>query len=390
MFFVAHAVTGSKDEGVQFMTQPASCGNLCVTVTATGNLEPTNQVDVGSELSGTIKTVEVDYNHHVKKGQVLARLDTSKLQAQVLQSKGSLEAAQARVLQARATVKEARSNLARLRHLRELSNARAVSGNDMDSAEADLARAVANEASSRAEVSQTRATLEANETDLSKALVRSPINGIVLTRSVEPGQTVAAAMQTPVLFTLAEDLTQMKLLVDVDEADVGKVQEGQEATFTVDAYSDRRFPALITQVRYGAKTKNSVVTYKAVLNVDNSDLSLRPGMTATAEITVKRMDNALLVPNAALRFTPPKQAKKDDPKGEDGIMGKLLPHPPPPPAKKSESQIRAGPRVWILADDTPVAVPVETEATDGTLTAIKDGSIKPETPIIVDALKVKR
>ena len=390
-FLIAHSLAGNGGDSMQFKTQPAVLGNLSVTVTATGNLEPTNQVDVGSELSGTIRYVDVDYNDHVKMGQVLARLDTNKLQAQVLQSKASLESAQAKVLQARATVKEAKSELARLKHLRTLSSSKAVSQHDLDAAEASFSRAVADEANCKAEVSRTRAVLEANETDLSKAIIRSPIKGIVLTRSVEPGQTVAATLETPVLFTLAEDLTKMKLLVDVDEADVGEVREGQEATFTVDAYPDRRFPARITQVRYGAKTSNSVVTYKAVLNVDNSDLSLRPGMTATAEITVKKIENEILVPNAALRFTPPLQEKKSSSQG-GGIMSRLIPRPPTPTSKKAEDQNDGakGPCVWTLRDGRLLAVPVTTGATDGTFTAIKEGLIEPETLLVIDTVHVKR
>lgn len=388
LYIVYHLQGGSGDSAVQYKMQSAVRGSLSVTVTATGNLEPTNQVDVGSELSGTIKEVMVNYNDEVKNGQVLARLDTSKLEAQVLQSKASLDSAQAKVLQSRATVKETKNELARLKHLRQV-NPKAVSQHDLDAAEAARARALAEEANCVAEASRNKAVLAANETDLSKAVVRSPISGIVLTRSVEPGQTVAAAMSTPVLFTLAEDLTKMKLLVDVDEADVGEVREGQDAAFSVDAYPNRRFPARITQVRYGAKTKNSVVTYKAVLNVDNSDFMLRPGMTATAEITVKKVENAVLVPNAALRFVPPAEEKKDLPRNEGGFMSKLLPRPPAPPARKTGSQTVEGPRIWILRDGLPVAIPVTPEASDGTFSAIREGRVEPDAPLIVDVVKVR-
>ncbi|MEN6437349.1 MAG: efflux RND transporter periplasmic adaptor subunit [Syntrophobacter sp.] len=384
-------LAGSNGNGVRYITQPARRGNLTVTVTATGTLEPTNQVDVGSELSGTIKQVEVTYNDHVKKDQVLVRLDTSKLQAQALQSKASLESAQAKVLQAQATVKESRNELARLKHLRELSGTKGVSQHDLDSAEATLARAIANEASCRADVAQAKATLEINETDLSKAIVRSPINGIVLTRSVEPGQTVAAQMTTPTLVTLAEDLTKMKLLVDVDEADVGAVREGQEASFTVDACPDRRFPARIIQVRYGAKTTNSVVTYKAALIVDNTDMALRPGMTATAEIIVEKYTDAVLVPNAALRFSPPIQESKNEAQG-GGFLGKILPHPPhPPSSKRTEDKAGAArkQKVWTLRDGEPVAVPVSAGATDGAFTVVREGAVEPDMPLAVTTASIK-
>lgn len=376
-----------ESDSMDYQTQKAQQGDLTVSVTATGALEPTNQVDVGTEVSGTVETVEVDYNDQVKVGQVLARLDTSRLQAQVLQSRAALEAAGARVLEAQATVNEIENELARFKQVRELSNNKVPSQHDMDAALAALQRAQADEANAKAQVSEARATLEANETDLSKAVIRSPINGIVLTRSVEPGQTVAASLQAPVLFTLAEDLTQMELHVDVDEADVGVVQAGQEATFTVDAYPDLVFPARITQVRFGSQTVDAVVTYETVLNVDNSDLLLRPGMTATADIIVKKIANAVLVPNAALRFTPP-VTTKNDPSDDVSLVGKLLPRRPRGWSKRNENANADNKeqRVWVLRDKQLVAIPVKTGATDGTMTEITDGDVKPGTALVVDAV----
>ena len=304
---------GNQSTAARYKTEEVRRGDLTVIVTATGTLQPTNKVEVGSELSGIIKSVEADYNSKVKVGQVLARLDTSKLEAQVTQSRAALESAKAKVLQAQATVKETRAKLAQFQKVRELSNNKVPSQSELDAAEAAFERAKADEASATAAVSQAQATLQANETDLSKSVIRSPINGIVLTRSMEPGQTVAASFTAPVLFTLAEDLTQMELHVNVDEADVGKVQEGQEATFSVAAYPDRTFEARIIQARYGSSTTSGVVTYETVLKVDNPDLSLRPGMTATADITVKKVENAILIPSAALRFTPPVRTGNEDP-----------------------------------------------------------------------------
>ena len=238
---------GREPRPVKYVTQPARRGNLVVTVSATGTLEPLKEVEVGIEVSGTIKSVEADYNAEVKVGQVLARLDTTRLEAQAQQSEAALEAAGAKVLQAQASVQEAEAQLGRLNRVRELSGGKMPSQNDLDTAKANLARYKADEASAKASVAQAQAALNVIRTDLSKAVIRSPINGVVLKRAVEPGQTVAASFQAPVLFTLAEDLTQMELQVDVDEADVGQVREGQEATFTVDAYPDRTFPARITQ-----------------------------------------------------------------------------------------------------------------------------------------------
>ncbi len=379
-----------KSNTIHYKTQEVRRGDLTVIVTATGTLQPTNEVDVGSELSGIIKSVEVDYNDQVKVGQVLCRLDTSKLEAQVTQSKAALESAKAKVLQAQASVRETRSKLLQLQRVRQLSNNKVPSQSELDAAEAAFERAKADEASAKAAVSQAQATLKANETDLSKAVIHSPINGIVLTRSVEPGQTVAASFQAPVLFTLAEDLTQMELHVDVDEADVGQVKVGQEAAFSVDAYPDRTFQARITQTRYGSKTVEGVVTYETVLKVDNSDLSLRPGMTATADITVKKVENAILVPNAALRFTPPVEEER---KSSGGLVGMLLPRPPARSNARQHQDASANKkqqRVWVLKDGRPLAVPVIVGATDGLMTEVLKGQIEPGTALVVDVVSPRR
>ena len=252
-------------------------GSLTVTVTATGNLEPTNQVDVGSEVSGLVEAVFVDDNDRVTVNQVLARLDISKLEDAVVNNRAALASAEARVLQATASVTEARANLTRLQRVAELSGGKVPSQAELETAEASLARAEADEASARATVEQARASLSSAETSLAKASIRSPINGVVLARQVEPGQTVAASFQAPVLFTLAEDLSSMELEVDVDEADVGQVRAGQKAVFTVDAYPNRQFPATIVRVDFGSQVTDGVVSYATVLRVDNDDLRLRPG-----------------------------------------------------------------------------------------------------------------
>lgn len=380
-----------KSNSMQYLTQKVQRGDLTVTVTATGALEPTNQVDVGSELSGIIKTVEVDYNDRVKVGQILARLDTDKPKAKVLQSKAALESARAKILEAQANVKEAGDELARLKQVWELSNKMVPSQHDLDAAQAALHRAKATEATARAQVSQAQATLEADETDLAKTVIHSPINGIVLTRNVEPGQTVAASFQAPVLFTLAEDLTQMKLHVDVDEADVGQVTEGQEATFTVDAHPGRTFPARIIQVRYGSQTVNGVVTYKTVLNVDNSDLSLRPGMTATADITVNKVENAILVPNAALRFIPPIK-EKEAPSNGGGLINKLLPrrHRSPSKQRKDSTANKKLQHVWTQRDGKLLAIAVSIGATDGRMTEVTSSDIELGMPLVVDTVRSER
>jgi HlyD family secretion protein len=374
-----------KAMATQYKTEQVRRGDLTVIVTATGTLKPTNSVDVGSELSGIVKTVEADYNSRVKVGQVLVRLDTSKLEATITQSKAALESAQAKVLQTRATVTETRAKLAQLKNAREISQGRLSSQAEVDAAEAAFARAQADVASATAAVSQARAVLEANETDLAKAVIRSPINGIVLVRSVEPGQTVAAAFQSPVLFSLAEDLTRMDLHVNVDEADIGKIREGQKATFTVAAYPNRTFTALITQARYGSSTTSGVVTYETILKVANPDLALRPGMTATADITVRELKDALLVPGAALRFTPPVVQVEE--KTSRGLFFSLFPRPTRPQQGSDDGAAGKGKqRVWVLKDDRPVAVVITTGWTSGSLTEVTSGNLAAGTPLVVDIL----
>ena len=380
--------TGGRESGLQYTTQDARIGNLTVTVTATGNLEPTNKVTVGSELSGIIESVEVDYNQIVKVGQVLARLDTDQLKSQVLQAKAALESAMAKFLEAQVMVSRDRKELDRLQHARERSGGKVPSQHELDITEAAFKCAEAELASARAQITETRARLDYNETDLAKAVIRAPINGIVLSRNIDPGQTVAASFQAPVLFTLAEDLTKMELHVDVDEADVGQVQEGQQALFTVAAYPDRSFPAQIIQVRYGSQEVDGVITYETVLNVDNSDLSLRPGMTATSDITVEKIENIVLLPNAGLRFTPPVEEKEISSGGS--LLGSLFRRP----ASRSKKQAAAKndmkeQRVWVLQKGQPITIPVTVGLSDGIMTELVAGDIEAGTPIIIDAVGVQ-
>lgn len=381
---VAVWATAARPDTVQYTTQQARRGTLTVTVTATGNLEPTNQVEVGVEVSGTIATVEVDYNDHIERGQVLATLDPLKFKVQVLRSRAALQSARSRILQAQATVDESRAQVGRLLRLRELSRGTDPSQFDIDAAQAGLKRAEADRASAKADVAEATAALEASEIDLAKSVIRSPVDGVVLVRSVEPGQTVAASLQTPVLFVLAEDLTKMELHVSVDEADVGRVRAGQKATFTVDAYPDRTFSAEIIDVHYGAQEVDGVITYEAVLNVDNEDSSLRPGMTATANIVAEEVENAILVPNAALRFTP---AAREQKTSSGSLLGRLFPRPSSSKSKNRQRHTaqKNQQRVWAVQDGQPVAIPITVGGTDGIMTQVMQGDVGPGTPLIVDA-----
>jgi HlyD family secretion protein len=372
-----------KGSPVQYKTQEVKRGSFTVVVTATGTLQPTNTVSVGSEVSGIVKSVDATYNNRVNIGQVLARMDTSKLEAQLTQSKAALEAAKAKVLQTQATVAETKAKLAQYQKVRELSNNKVPSQTEMDAAEAAFERAKADAASAVAAVSEAQAAVQANETDFSKSVIRSPINGVVLTRSIEPGQTVAASFQAPTLFTLAEDLAKMELHVNVDEADVGKVRERQRATFSVSAYPNRTFNAQITQARYGSSTTSGVVTYETVLKVDNADLSLRPGMTATADITVQQIEETLLIPNAALRFTPPVRTDSND---KGGLLGQLLPRPPQSASrpKNGLEKDKKQQVVWTLRDGKPAAIAITSGATNGILTEVTSGNIESGTKLLVD------
>lgn len=376
-----------ESQSVHYKTANVSQGPLHITVTATGTLEPVNQVEVGSEISGTINAVLVDFNDRVKQGQVLARMNTDQLQAKVEQAKASLKLAQAEVKQSEATVTETRNNLKRARKLAESGM---CSEQDCDSAQAAYDRAVASLESARAQVVKSQATLDAELTTLAKATIHSPIDGIVLNRDVEPGQTVAASFQTPVLFILAENLTQMELHVDVDEADVGLVAVGQEALFSVDAYAGKSFPARITEVHFASQTVDGVVTYETVLSVDNTELLLRPGMTATADIMVKQVKDALLIPNAALRFNPPEPEQQATRSG--GLISSLMPRPPqaPKPREESGDTDNGQQRVWTLQDGKPLPIAVTTGATDGINTEVTSGAIEPGMPLIIDTISNKQ
>lgn len=342
---------------VKYQTTDARRGALTVLVTATGDLQAVNTVEVGSEISGLIKMVYVDYNDRVSKNQVLATLDTERLQAEVVQARAQLSAAQASLEQAQATLNEQRGKTSRAEQLAEQN---LISREELETSRAALTRAEMTVASAKSQIEVAKAALRMAETTLSKASIRSPIDGIVLSRNVEPGQAVAASFQTPVLFKLAEDLTRMELHVDVDEADVGQVHEDQAAEFTVDAYPDETFPAKITKLYYASKTVEDVVTYEAVLTVDNSDMLLRPGMTATANITTNKVSDALLVPNAALRFTPPVSRNNE------------------------EATNPKGPVVWTLKNDKPVSVPLKTGLTDEQWTVVLSGDLQPGEPVLTD------
>lgn len=378
---------GEGKSAVRYLTDTAQRGSLSITVTATGNLSPTNEVDVGAEISGTIREVYVDFNDPVTVGQVLARLDTRKLEAQRLQAEANLAMAHARIPQLEATLSEARAKRQRLEQADKLSRGQAVAPQDLDAAAAAVARAEAELRQARAQIKANEAQLASIRTDLDKSVIRSPIGGVVLTRSIDPGQTIAASLQTPVLFTLAEDLTQMELLADVDEADVSKVAEGQSVTFTVDSYPDQPFSGRVKRVRYGSELINGVVTYKTEITVANPDLKLRPGMTATAEILSQHLEDVLTIANAALRYRPPEPDKAAAAQSpgigtffRPPMRASGAPRPLPAARKRDEATI------WVLDErGTPMPVQVRLGPSDGRRTQVLEvlsGRLEPGTPVI--------
>ena len=401
-----------------YVSQVVQRGNLSITVAANGTLQPTRTVNIGSELSGTVRSVLVDVNDAVKKGQVLVELDPDKLNAQLDRSKASVLSAQARLQQSQATLKEARSSFARLEEVHRISGGKVPSAAEMDSGRASVERAIADEAAAQASVADSRAALNTEQTNLSKAAIKSPIDGVILTRTVDPGNAVAASLQAVTLFTVAEDLKRLRLQVSVDEADIGQVQVGQRASFTVSAHPSRTYPAKVTRVDFGSTKTDNVVTYLAMLEVRNEDLSLRPGMTASATIRSNERNDVLLVPNAALRFTPvgmkapaapgaggpgagaegrpaggPDGERGPRPQGgasggsSGGIMGQLMPQRMRSTRGVGGSQaLGAGQTryVWVLEGETPVAVQVKTGISDGRMTEVESDKLAEGAQIITD------
>lgn len=364
LFIIAAAsfytIKYSQKEEVAYLTIPLKIQDLTTTVSATGNLKPTNTVDVGIEVSGTIDVVLVDFNDKVHSGQVLARLDATKLTAAVTSSQALLQKSQANEQSAKAAVDNAAVENERVHTMYESTGGNYPSRKELESSSTMLIQAKASLAAAKAQVAQSYAQLKSDQDNLRKAVIISPINGIVLARKIEPGQTVVASMQTPVLFTLAEDLTQMKAVVSVDEADIGGVKEHQKVLFTVDAYPNRQFEGKITQLRLNSALVSGVVTYEAVVQVDNTQLLLRPGMTASASIITDTLKNVTVIPNAALRFSPP--INNDDTQKKK--------------KKHAIEETEKGEYVWILKNKIPTKVKVEIGKTDGVSSVVTASSLK--------------
>lgn len=379
-----HWYEGSKANKVSYVTSKAEKGNLAVEVSANGTIQPVRTVSIGSELSGIVRNVAVDVNDHVKAGEILIELDDTKLRASVERAKATLELSKASLAEAKATFKEAQAKLARLNEVRRLSGGKSPSKTEIDSQEALVSRAEASVKSAEAKIVDSEEALKSAQSDLSKTKIKSPIDGIVLTRKVENGYAVAASLQAVELLTIATDMKELELQVNVDEADVGAVKPGQKAYFTVSAYPDKKFPADITKVAFGSTQTDNVVTYVTYLAVKNPDLALRPGMTATANIQTVAIKDGLLVPNTALRFKPTAEAEKKAP--SMSMFG------PPMHNRKqktagtvSSSSMSSKPgTVYIVKDGLPKEVPLVIGVSDGKVTQVLEGDLKPGQEIIID------
>jgi HlyD family secretion protein len=356
-----------RSEPVSYRTAKVQRGDIVSTVSATGNLAAVINVQVGTQVSGTIRKIYVDYNSPVQKNQAIAQIDPAIFEAQVEQALGNYQAAVANVQKAKVTLEDTQRTLARDRQL--------IAQDFIPRAELDTAQtahdgAVAAVRAAEAAVVQTRGALSQAQTNLAYATIRSPVDGTVVSRNVDVGQTVAASFQTPTLFNIAQDLTRMEIDTSVDEADISRIAEGQNAVFTVDSYPETRFEGKVTQVRNSPVVNQNVVTYVVVIGVDNRELKLKPGMTANVTLEVARRDGVLKLPTAALRFRP--KTPGAPPAATPG----------PPPAKSKAPLTR---RVYVLqADGKPRGVPVQTGIGDDSHVELLQGEIKEGDLVIME------
>lgn len=386
-----------------YKTSPAKRMDISLTVSATGRITPKDQVELSSELSGIVKEVYVDYNDKVTKGQKLALLDTSKLSSTVTQRRSSLRTANAQVSSAKASLEEAELNYSYNQKVWDNSGGKLPSQQEMDSSRVALVKAKAAVEQALANVDNAKAELDYAETDLAKSVIRSPIDGIVLSRSIEAGQTVASSLSAPTLFLLARDLKAMELIVDIDEADIGLIDVGQQAKFSVDAHAGRKFDAQISQIRLAQSSSGNaqasssgVVSYSTVLNVNNDDLLLLPSMTAVTDVIVSSAANALVIENAALRYQPvvPSQAKAG---GNSAVVGAFMPRRWGSNEKRAGTEnsardlMRERPAtIWVLRDNQPQQIDIRIGISDGVFTRVVSGDLQEGDLVISDAVQVKK
>lgn len=351
-----------RTPSINYKTAPVTRGTLVSTVTATGNLEPLVKVLVGSQVSGTVTRWYADFNQRVEQGFVLAELDKDRFKAAVEQRQAAAKAAKARVEEARAALADTT-----LKRQHAEFNFEQSAATELELAEAKVAeqQATASMHAAEAEVERAEADARLAAVDLDRTVIRSPIDGVVISRDVDAGQTVAASFTSPTLFTIANDLAKMQVNAAVSETDIGKVREGGGADFRVDAYPERRFHGVISQVRFAETIVDNVVTYTTLIDVDNSDLALRPGMTATISFEVDRAENVLIVPNAAMRFNPVAPPVNGD-------------------WRRPGRAVRMQPRVFKLDGGRAVETPIEPGLTDGSFTEVRSGELREDDAVVIE------
>jgi HlyD family secretion protein len=343
----AYYRNGAGDEAQRFLTAAVTRGAIVQSVEATGTLEAVTTVQVGSQVSGIIKSLHADYNSRVRKGQVIAELEPSLFQTQVDQAQATVVRLQADVERARVEVEDTQ---VKLRRAQQLWEQQLIAQTDLETAQAAARQAEAALKAAQAQVAQSRASLSQTEVNMGHTIIRAPIDGVVISRDVDVGQTVAASMSAPTLFVIANDLAQMRVNARIDEADIGRVESGQAVTFKVDAYPNEVFSGTVSQVRLQPVTEQNVVSYVTIIDVPNRDLKLKPGMTANVTVEIARADDVLRVPNAALRF------------------------------RTAEGR---EPRLWTLgADGEPRPVTVQTGISDGTISAVRDGAVADDAVVV--------
>jgi len=354
-----------------YVTKSITKGDFVISVSATGNLKPLEEISVGSEISGTIEKVFVDYNDVVKKGELLAQIDKTKYMSSYKKTKASLSVFEASLDNAKAQLYSANATVERNKMLQQETNGMLPSKSDWDRDWAAYLSAKAQAASVTAQINQVKQDFISSEYDLKRTNIYSPFDGTILVRNIDPGQTVAASFQTPVLFKIAKDLKQMQLQASIDEADIGKIKENQPVTFSVDAYPDKEFNTTISQIRVNSQIIDGVVTFLAIMDFDNKELLLKPGMSADIDITTQTIKEALIVPKSALIFIPVKPEEK-----------KLF-------ASKRASELKVDPKphLWILDNGQPKKIYVKVLGSSGSMSAIASGKIKEGQQVIISQEK---
>jgi HlyD family secretion protein len=378
---------GDGDKEPPYVTTPAQRATITQVVSSTGTLQAVITVQVGSQVSGTIEKLFADFNTKVKAGQIVAQLNQDKFRAAEDQARANLLAAQSNIEKSKVSVADTLRTLERNRQLRKKE---LMAQSDLDAAQAAYDAAVAQVEVNRAQAAQAQASLKQATVDLNNTVIRSPVDGLVISRNVDVGQTVAASLQAPTLFTIANELARMEVHTNVDEADVGNVKEGQEVTFTVDAFPSRRFRGRVHQVRNAPIVVQNVVTYVAVVRIDNKELLLKPGMTANVQFLVSQKEDVLTIPNMAMRFKPPEEKEE-----AQELLRREQSRTAPKIGERRTSRQSAArgsgasgggtrrARIYLLKDDKAQPVEIQLGITDGSRTEIRNGDVQENDPVII-------